>query len=52
MSDVFISYSRDDKDHARALADVLSAQGWSVWWDQEILGGARFELMLPVEHLA
>ena len=35
MSDIFLSYAREDKDKAAALAKILSEQGWSVWWEQE-----------------
>jgi hypothetical protein len=48
MSDVFMSYSRKDRDSAQRLADVLSAQGWSIWWDRKIAAGAAFDEM--IEH--
>jgi TIR domain-containing protein len=43
--DVFISYAHDDKGAdddrhpARMLADMLEAEGYSVWWDRALLGG-------------
>ncbi|MBV9287980.1 MAG: TIR domain-containing protein [Hyphomicrobiales bacterium] len=38
-SDVFISYEKHDRDAARALAEDLTADGFSVWWDRDLLGG-------------
>ncbi len=40
MSDVFISYKREDLDRVRPLAEALTADGLSVWWDAQIPGGA------------
>ncbi len=42
MSDIFISYAREDLEHARRLAEALEAQGWSVWWDRTIPAGKSF----------
>jgi hypothetical protein len=42
MSDLFISYAREDRDTAQALADVLQEQGLAVWWDRELTGGGDF----------
>jgi TolB-like protein/tetratricopeptide (TPR) repeat protein len=39
---VFLSYAREDKAIASALAQALSAAGLSVWWDALIEGGAAF----------
>ena len=39
MSDIFISYAREDLENARQLAAVLEAQGWSVFWDRTIPPG-------------
>ena len=39
MADIFISYTREDRETARTLAQVLADQGWSVWWDQNIPPG-------------
>ncbi len=43
MADVFISYAREDVERAHALADVLTARGWSVWWDRSIPPGKSFD---------
>ncbi|MDP1550077.1 MAG: toll/interleukin-1 receptor domain-containing protein [Nitrosomonas sp.] len=39
MSDIFLSYAREDLVYARQLTKALEAQGWSVFWDQEIPPG-------------
>jgi TolB-like protein/tetratricopeptide (TPR) repeat protein len=40
MTDVFISYKREDYARVKPLADALTADGLQVWWDMEIPGGA------------
>lgn len=42
MSDIFISYSRADRDIAQALADHLTGKGYDIWWDYELHAGQRF----------
>jgi len=42
MPDIFISYAREDREHAETLATRLTAAGWSVWWDPEIRAGEHF----------
>jgi hypothetical protein len=32
---VFLSYSKSDRERARALVRILERAGWSVWWDCE-----------------
>lgn len=36
MVDVFISYSRNNRDRVRALAESVKALGYIVWWDDEL----------------
>lgn len=43
MSDIFLSYSRDDLARAQQLAEALAAEGWSVWFDPKIRSGAMFD---------
>jgi TIR domain len=43
LAQVFISYSRSEKQAASLLAQRLTEAGYDVWWDAEILGGTRFE---------
>ena len=47
MSDIFISYKREDVPLAKSLAELLTAKGWSVWWDHNILAGKDYS-NLPV----
>ena len=39
MKDIFISYSRKDTADAEKFRDLLEEEGWSVFWDVEILPG-------------
>lgn len=43
MADIFISYSRKDRDRVAPLADALEAAGFSIWWDTRIATGADFD---------
>jgi hypothetical protein len=36
MADIFISYSREDRDRIRPIVEGLQTQGWDVWWDPSI----------------
>lgn len=42
MADVFISYSREDRELVESLAESLQTEGFSVWWDRDIGGGTEF----------
>jgi hypothetical protein len=39
LSDIFISYKREDQPAARQLADALEREGWTVWWDPKLRAG-------------
>ena len=43
MSDIFISYAREDREKAKALAELFQQQEWSVWWDRNIPPGRSFD---------
>jgi formylglycine-generating enzyme required for sulfatase activity len=43
MSDIFISYKREEQPQARKLADALQRRGWSVWWDPKLRAGEHFD---------
>ncbi|HTU12564.1 MAG TPA: toll/interleukin-1 receptor domain-containing protein [Allosphingosinicella sp.] len=36
MVDVFISYSRANRDMVRRIAEAIGALGYVVWWDEEL----------------
>lgn len=40
--DVFISYARADRETARQLSELLTAQGRNVWWDWNLIGGRDY----------
>ena len=43
MSDVFLSYCREDQPVARRFAEGLEREGFSVWWDQSLSAGETFD---------
>ena len=49
---VFLSYARSDAERAHALADALTARGFSVWCDRQIEGGAAFAAVIEGELAA
>jgi sulfatase modifying factor 1 len=42
MSDIFLSYARADKARVMPIVQHLEAQGWSVFWDNNIPPGQRW----------
>jgi hypothetical protein len=42
MSDIFISYSREDRETVKRIAAILEEQRWSVWCDRRIPPGRDF----------
>jgi tetratricopeptide (TPR) repeat protein len=42
MTDIFISYAREDAVRADRLAAALVAAGYSVWWDKNLTAGERY----------
>ncbi|MFL6776363.1 MAG: TIR domain-containing protein, partial [Sphingomicrobium sp.] len=49
-ADVFISYKAEDRARVRPLVAALEAEGFSVWWDTHIGGGAHWREDIQ-EHL-
>lgn len=49
MSDVFISYAREDFDKVQKLASVLESKGWDVFWDRSIPAGQRFRTYIATK---
>lgn len=44
---IFVSYSRADTDRAGKLADALTDEGFSIFWDDNIGGGQRWREVIP-----
>ena len=49
MSDVYISYKREDRDRVQALAVALQGAGFGVWWDRDLEGGANWRARMEEE---
>jgi adenylate cyclase len=49
LADIFVSYSRQDKDRVAPLVAALEAEGWSVWWDPAITPGEEFDSLISRE---
>jgi hypothetical protein len=49
VADIFISYAREDRPFAEALAEALGRQGWSIWWDRKIQAGRSFSEIIERE---
>jgi hypothetical protein len=43
MSDIFISYKREEQATARKVANALESEGWTVWWDPKLRAGEIFD---------
>lgn len=47
MTDIYLSYAREDIKKAEMLATALESQGWSVYWDRtSLLAGQDFEAVI------
>jgi formylglycine-generating enzyme required for sulfatase activity len=46
MSDIFLSYAREDLERARQLAQAMERKGWDVFWDQTIPAGKNWRSYL------
>jgi hypothetical protein len=41
LADIFFSYAKVDSDRVKPLIDALEAEGWNVWWDDDLsIGGS------------
>jgi TolB-like protein len=43
MTDIFLSYSRDDQATARRFAEGFEREGLRVWWDQTLNAGEAYD---------
>ena len=49
MADVFVSYKAEDRRRVRPIVDALQAEGFSVWWDEQIGGGSAWRHLIEAE---
>ncbi|MGH7011867.1 MAG: toll/interleukin-1 receptor domain-containing protein, partial [Caulobacteraceae bacterium] len=49
MADLFVSYARADRGLVLPLIAALEGEGWSVWWDPEIVPGQEFDRLIAEE---
>jgi len=42
MTEIFLSYKREDRDCAKRVAEVLTMRGYNVWWDTSLVAGDAF----------
>jgi hypothetical protein len=46
MADVFVSYSRANRDRIVTVSDNLEEAGYSVWWDSALAPGDDYALLI------
>jgi hypothetical protein len=46
MADVFVSYSRVNRDRIVTVSDNLEETGYSVWWDRALAPGDDYALLI------
>lgn len=49
MANIFLSYASQDRPFAAAMAHLLAADGWTVWWDRDIRAGQQFARVIEAE---
>ena len=49
MAQVFISYFKPERNVTQALADDITAAGFSIWWDTHLLPDDRFRAVIDAE---
>jgi len=49
MADIFISYAREDRVTASRLADRFGDEGWTVFWDRDLIAGDNWEKRIEAE---
>jgi hypothetical protein len=51
VTDIFFSYSSADRERVRPVRDALVAQGFEVFWDQQVPAGVDWDTWIR-QHLA
>jgi hypothetical protein len=49
VHDVFISYSKHDRERVERLVGALETRGWTVYWDRKILAGDAWHAQIATE---
>jgi TolB-like protein len=49
VTDVFVSYKAEDRRRVKPLVAALKSAGFSVWWDEQIGGGAAWRHTIEAE---
>jgi formylglycine-generating enzyme required for sulfatase activity len=52
VADIFISYAKADRSQSERLAQYLTSQGYTVWWDASLLSGENFRDVIMRELAA
>jgi len=50
VTDIFFSYSSADRERVRPIRDALVAQGFEVFWDQQVPAGTDWDSWIR-QHL-
>jgi hypothetical protein len=49
MADVFVSYSRANRDRITGVSDAIEASGYSVWWDRRLTPSDDYAMLIERE---
>ena len=49
MTDIFLSYKREDREKVRPIVEALQAKGWTIWWDTRIGAGESWDQVIEAQ---
>ena len=49
MADVFVSYSRKNRDRVELISGGLAESGYSLWWDERLAASDDYALLIESE---